>query len=179
MTIRFSLASLILFMLAACAAKPEATAVAPPPAATAPAAQTAAAPVPVRPTWVRPDLALHWLAADGTVQYPPNDGCDGPSVRSTLQPGRLIDRFGGSGRYFSPKGEPFDERALPSVCRAQVYTVYRVVKPVQVVSCKAAPWFDEPGGATQYETDEPSAALVAEHVLEPVPDAGSAPCGAP
>ena len=43
----------------------------------------------------------------------------------------------------------------------------------------AAPWFGEKGGATQYETDEPSAVLIDEHVLEPVPNAGPAPCDAP
>jgi|HubBroStandDraft_1064217.scaffolds.fasta_scaffold00272_8 hypothetical protein len=167
---RLSALSLLLLALAACGTTT------PPPAAVAPA-PVAAVPAPIRPSWVRPDLDLHWLAADGSVQYPPNDGFLGTPVQSTLQPGRLIDRFGGSGRYFSPKGEPFGARALPSVCEAQTYTVYRVVKPLPVESGKAVPWFDEPGGATQYETQEASAALVSEGVLVPVPDAGPAPCG--
>jgi hypothetical protein len=172
-SIRLTVLSLALLTLAGCGTA------SPPVSVVAPPAVVAAAPAaiaPARPAWVRPNLDAHWIAADGTVQYPPNDGFDGPPVHSTLQPGRLIDRFGGSGRYFSPKGEPFDARALPSVCEVQTYTVYRVVMPLPVTSGKAVPWFDEPGGATQYETDEPSAALVTEHFLEPLPDPGPAPC---
>jgi hypothetical protein len=172
-SIRFTVLSLALLALAGCGTAPPPALVSPPPAAIIASPATAA---PARPSWVRPDLDAHWIAANGTVQYPPNDGFDGEPVHSTLQPGRLIDRFGGSGRYFSPKGEPFDARALPSVCAMQPYTVYRVVKPLPVTSGKAVPWFDEPGGATQYETDEPSAALVTEHFLEPLPDPGPAPC---
>jgi hypothetical protein len=171
---RFAGFGLLIAVLAACATT------APPPASVAPPPVAAvAAPVavpPARPSWVRPDLDAHWLGPNGQVEYPPNDGFDGAPVHSTLQPGRLIDRFGGPGRYFSPKGEPFDARALPSVCQVQIYTVYRVLKPLPVASGKAVPWFDEPGGATQYETDESSADLVAGHVLEPVPDPGPAPC---
>lgn len=143
--------------------------------AATPTATTAAGPT--RPSYVRPDLDLKWLAADGTVNYPPHDGFAGKPHHKTLRPGVLIDRFGGSGRYFSPKGEPFDARALPSVCAAQIYTVYKVLKPLIVESGKAVPWFDEPGGAMQYETKEPSANLVKEHVIEPVANGGPAPCG--
>jgi len=168
---RFSAQGLLLLVLAACGtATPPPRIVTPPP--------VVAVPAPVRPPGLRPDLDAHWFAADGKVQYPPDDGFDAPPVHSTLQPGRLIDRFGGSGRFFSPKGEPFPARALPTLCEIQIYTIYRVLRPLPVASGKAVAWFDEPGGATQYETDEPSAELVDEHVLEPLPNAGPAPCGA-
>jgi hypothetical protein len=169
--VRFPGLSLLLLVLAACGttAPPSRLGAAPPAAIVA---------APVRPTGLRPDLDARWFAADGRLQYPLDDGFDAAPVHSTLQPGRLVDRFGGSGRFFSPKGEPFPARALPTLCELQVYTVYRVLKPLPVASGKAAPWFDEPGGATQYETDEPSAALVDQHVLEPLPNAGPAPCGA-
>jgi hypothetical protein len=173
--VRLSGLSLLVLALAACGTET------PPPVFQAPPAIVVVPPpvtAPARPDWVRPDLDARWIGTDGEVRYPPDDGFDAPPVHSTLQPGRLIDRFGGSGRYFSPKGEAFPARALPTLCEILVYTVYRVLKPLPVASGKAVPWFDEPGGATQYETDEPSLALVAEHVIEPVPNAGPAPCAA-
>jgi hypothetical protein len=171
---RFPILVLIPVALASCGKSPPPPPPPPPPVAAAPAPP----PAPVRPDWVRPDLDLKWLATDGQLQDPPNDGFDAPPVHSTLQPGRLIDQFGGPGRYFSPKGEPFPQRALPSICETQAYTVYRVLKPLPVASGKAVPWFDQPGGATVYEADERSDALIVEHVIEKLPNPGPAPCAA-
>lgn len=162
---RFPILALILVMPASCSTSP-------PPVAAAPSSPL------VRPAWASPDLDLKSPSPAGPVEPPPNDGFDAPPVHSTLQPGRLIDQFGGPGRYFSPKGEPFPARSLPSVCESQAYTLYRVLKPLPVASGKAVPWFDQPGGGTLYETDERSDALVAEHMLEPLPDPGPAPCAA-
>jgi len=148
---------------------------APPPAALV---EPPPPPPPVRPPGLRPDLAQHWIGADGQLQAPPDNGFNAAPVQSTLQPGRLIDQFGAPGRIFSPKGELFTQRALPTQCETQAYAVYRVVKPLPVTSGKAAAWFDQPGGATRYETDMDAGALIADHVLEPVPDAGPAPCDA-
>ena len=135
-------------------------------------------PAPARPPGLRPDLAAHWIGPDGQLQPPPDDGFNAPPVQSTLQPGRLIDQFGDPGRIFSPKGEPFAQRSLATQCETQPYAVYRVLKPLPVTSGKALAWFDEPGGATRYRTDLSADALIADHVLEPVPDVGPAPCDA-
>jgi hypothetical protein len=98
----------------------------------------------------------------------------------------MIDRFGSEGgTFFSPRGESYQSRAVPYVCRMMDYRVYRVVKPIAVKSCKAAPWFNEPGGAIQVQTTEPAYKLVAEGKIEVVSHAisgssGSAPqCGSP
>jgi hypothetical protein len=109
--VRFAI-SILLLALAACSTNPPPPAVAPPPVVSPP--PVAAAPAPVRAQGLRPDLDAHWFGPDGKILYPPDDGFDAAPVHSTLQPGRLIDRFGGSGRYFSPKGEPFPARALPT-----------------------------------------------------------------
>ena len=46
--------------------------------------------------------------------YPPNDGALGKSKRIFLMPGDKVDRFGNdTGKYLSPKGTPFEMRALP------------------------------------------------------------------
>lgn len=152
----------------------------PPPSPPPPPPVVQPAPATARPPGLRPDLDVHWIGPDGQLLTPEkHDGFNAEPVQSTLQPGRLIDQFGGPGRIFSPKGEPFAQRSLPTQCETQPYEVYRVLKPLLVKSGKAAAWFDQPGGATRYEADEASEALVAEHILEPVPDAGPAPCDAP
>jgi hypothetical protein len=73
-------------------------------------------------------------------------------VPRSLATGEMIDRFGSEGvTFFSPKDESYRSRAVPYICTRMDYWVYRVVKPVAVKSCKAAPWFDEPGGAIQVQ----------------------------
>ena len=121
--------------------------------------------------YLRQTLNSKWL------RWPPNDGFSAGPISETLAAGTLIDRFGSeNGRFFSPQGESYAARALPYVCRTLVYRVYRVTRPIHVTAGKAAPWFDEPGGATQYETDEPAAKLRESGSLEPVPGATKTPC---
>jgi Tuberculosis necrotizing toxin len=103
----------------------------------------------------------------------------------------MIDRFGAEdGSFFSPKGESFASRAVPYVCKQMDYRVYEVRKSIPVKVCKAAPWFDEPGGATQDQTEkagkpESASDLVANgsiKVVTYVVGGGSGPfpqCGGP
>ncbi|MGG0727726.1 TNT domain-containing protein [Bacillus paramycoides] len=63
----------------------------------------------------------------------------------------LIDRFGGpNGGFFSPAGEPYEARALALHSDEADYYVYRILDDFDVLGGKAAPWFDRPGGATQF-----------------------------
>jgi len=48
--------------------------------------------------------------------------------------------------------------------------------PLPAWAGTAAPWFGEPGGATQLKTDAPAAMLVGDGVLEHVPDQRTPPC---
>jgi hypothetical protein len=115
------------------------------------------------PTWIQ------WASPKATVSWPPNDGCATAPETRTLTPGALIDRFGSQGgTFFSPMGESFHARAVPYVCRQMDYRVYRVLKPLPVRTCKAAPWFNEPGGAEQVQTAEPAYKLVESGSLEVV-----------
>ena len=133
-----------------------------------------AAPV-ERPGWVRPDLGASWLDGSG-VRWPPEDGFRGAAVPIVLPAGVLLDRFGAdTGRFLSPKGAAFRARALPSVCANQPYSVFRVASPLPVWIGRAAAWFDEPGGATQVQTDATVAQLLADGVLVRMP-ATAAPC---
>lgn len=122
------------------------------------APQTAGPPAAFKlPANVRPALYPKWFDASGQIRWPPHDGCAGAETAETVPAGTLIDRFGSEGgSYFSPRGESYADRALPYICRQMTYTVYRVQKALPVKTCKAAPWFDEPGGARQFQTAQPA-----------------------
>ena len=70
-----------------------------------------------------------------------------------------------TGNYLSPQGASFESRALPYDPSVQQYAVYEVVEPLAVQAGKAAPWFDQVGGATQYMTEENVGKLVESGVL--------------
>lgn len=136
------------------------------------------------PAILRWDLVpkwIQWSNAKATISWPPDDGCAAAPASQTLPAGNLIDRFGSEGgSFFSPKGESFASRAVPYVCRQMDYRVYRVLKPLPVQTCKATPWFDEPGGAVQMQTAEPAYRLVAEGMITVVTyDAGGSSGPAP
>ena len=98
--------------------------------------------------------------------YPPNDGFLGQPVPATLQPGTLIDRYGSSsGRYFSPAGTPFENRSLPSELANSHLTTYVVAKPLPVNSGPTAPWFNQPGMGTQYQTHLSTEELIRRRII--------------
>ncbi|HEY3847861.1 MAG TPA: TNT domain-containing protein [Acetobacteraceae bacterium] len=133
-------------------------------------ATTTTTAAPTLPPNLRQSLYPKWIDAQAQIKWPPNNGCAAAPVSETLAVGTLIDRFGSEGgTFFSPKGESFDARAVPYVCSKMVYTVYRVDKPLHVMDCKAAAWFDEPGGATQFQTDDPAFKLRESSAIEAVP----------
>ncbi|GEM_PF-1689018 len=139
------------------------------------------------PPHLRPSLFPEWIDAAKQIKWPPRDGCaEVAPVAETIAPGELIDRFGSEGgSFFSPQGQAFAARALPYVCSQMAYTVYRVKQPISVQRCAAAPWFGEPGGATQYKTAEPAqklreAGMIEVAKLDPTPDGKPvSPCGSP
>jgi hypothetical protein len=132
-------------------------------AACTPAATPAPtpAPTPAVPGMRGELLNERWVKPDGNINWPPNNGFAIQPTVLVLLPGALIDRFGAStGTFFSPEGAPYGKRALPYVCLHQEYTVYRVLLPLPVWVGTAAPWFEQPGGATQIETDASAARLL-------------------
>jgi len=103
--------------------------------------------------------------------WPPNRGFSGTPKVETLQPGIQIDRYGGpAGNFTSPEGTPFWARALPPESLKKPYLKYEVLKPVNVNSGKAAPWFGQPGMGTQYEFSKSIQQLVDDEVLRGVRD---------
>lgn len=126
---------------------------------------------------LRATLDAKWFDAADHLRWPDDDGFAAAPAPLVLPPGMLLDRFGSAeGRFFSPKGAGYSARALPYDCALEAYTAYRVKAPLVAWTGRAAPWFDEKGGATQFETDASAAQLVADGTLEPVSGASSVPC---
>jgi hypothetical protein len=53
--------------------------------------------------------------------------------------------------------------------------VLEVDRPLATKSGRAAAWFGEPGGAIQHETDQIATQMLAEPVIEVLPDPGPGP----
>ena len=86
--------------------------------------------------------------------YPLNNGFWVAPVRTLLQPGQLIDRFGGSAvsRFFSPAGTAIATRALPPATAAMKLRTFEVIKAVEVDAGIVAPAFGTIGSGSQYRT---------------------------
>jgi hypothetical protein len=170
---RLTALSLAILLIAGCAAKGPA---APTPVADAGPYQCKHTGAPPK---LRSDLPPSSYTADHQLNWPKDDGFDPPKLKVTIQPGELVDRFGDTcGSFLSPEGASYRGRALPYQCQGYAYTVYRVLKPLPVVIGTAAPAFGEPGGAVQLQTADLVDQLLAEGVLEKVPDAPPLACNA-
>lgn len=103
-----------------------------------------------------PDDMSPYKKPDGTWDWErvaPNNGFAGTPAAETLQPGTVLDRFGGDGgRFLSPAGTPFESRALSPDSLGAPYRAYEVMRPLPVQSGGIAPAFGMPGGGTQYFT---------------------------
>jgi hypothetical protein len=88
-----------------------------------------------------------------------------------LEPGTEIDRFGeADGNLVYAFGTPFRERSLVPEWVERPYHVYRVRRPVQVLTGAAIPWFDQPGGGTAYLLPDAVGDLIAQGRLVEIPD---------
>ncbi|HKI02567.1 MAG TPA: glycohydrolase toxin TNT-related protein [Thermoanaerobaculia bacterium] len=109
-------------------------------------------------------------AAEEKPYWPPNRGFEGDPSETTLQPGTLIDRYGGfmkdgqfqdKGTFVAPEDTPFEQRALPQETAQKTYSVYEVLKPIPgVQGGLIAPWFGQPGMGTQYDLPQSINSLV-------------------
>lgn len=83
--------------------------------------------------------------------YPPNDGFNATSRSSTLSPGSTLQRSGGiQGKFVAPVNTPVEKLSLPPDKINAPITYYTVLKPIQVQAGTAMPWFNQPGGGTQF-----------------------------
>lgn len=105
-----------------------------------------------------------FYADDGRPIYPSNDGAVGVIVTITLPAGDVLTRYGRpTGRYVSPDGMTFDQRALPSTTNEGDFHVYIVERSIDgVEKGKIAPWFGRAGGGTQYKLPDRIITLMEE-----------------
>ena len=99
-----------------------------------------------------------FLDADGNIDWntwAPNGGRVPGTIQGgqTLDVGTIIDRYGNPyGKYTSPVGIPYEQRALPYVENSSAYHKYEVLKPIDNVTIsRIAEAFEQPGGGMQYE----------------------------
>ncbi|MCY9215955.1 glycohydrolase toxin TNT-related protein [Bacillus haynesii] len=99
------------------------------------------------------DNPKYYNQETGDINWPPNNGFDGEPVKMKLEQGTIIDRYGGpNGTFVSPAGIPYEQRALALHSDDAPYHKYKILVEFEVEGGKIAPWFDRPGGGTQYFT---------------------------
>ena len=111
-----------------------------------------------------------FYADDGRPIYPSNDGAVGVIVTVTLPAGDVLTRYGKpTGRYVSPDGMTFEQRALPSTTNEGDFHVYCVERPIDgVQKGKIAPWFGRLGGGIQYKLPDRIVNLMEASMLREV-----------
>ncbi|WP_447008588.1 glycohydrolase toxin TNT-related protein [Saccharothrix isguenensis] len=83
-----------------------------------------------------------------------------------LPAGMEVDRFGeGEGNLVYAAGTPFAQRSLVPSWINRPYHVYRLRRPVEVLTGIAVPWFEQPGGGTAYLMPKTIDDMVADGVL--------------
>lgn len=99
------------------------------------------------------DNPRYYDQGTGAIQWPPNEGFSGSPKTITLKKGRRIDRYGFNGGTFtSPEKTGYENRSLAPGTRLKPYKVFKVMKAIENVRAgNIAPWFNEPGGGTQYK----------------------------
>ncbi|MBC6316467.1 glycohydrolase toxin TNT-related protein [Listeria grandensis] len=97
------------------------------------------------------DNPKYYNQTTGDINWPPNNGFSGAPKDTIIKEGSLLDRYGEPrGEFFSPKDVPYEMRALALHSDEANYYVYRVLNDFDAKGGVAAPWFDRPGGGTQY-----------------------------
>lgn len=127
--------------------------------------------VPNSPTIKVADDTKYYDQSTGVIKWPINDGFEGIVKEVTLRPGTRIDRYGfESGTFVSPEGIPYEMRSLAPGTNNKPYHVYEVLKPIDGLEGKIAPWFDEVGGGVQYKLTKSIQELIDEGYLREVFD---------
>ncbi|WP_432097566.1 TNT domain-containing protein [Streptomyces sp. bgisy100] len=118
-------------------------------------------------------------SGQGDWKYPPEDGfqldSEGNPIAAplVLHAGTKVDRFGNeAGRFLSPAGTRYGERALPPSSLDTTdprypfnYHLYRVTRDLTVCAGPIAPAFEQPGNGTQYVTSSNFCPTVTGHTV--------------
>jgi len=83
-----------------------------------------------------------------------------------LPAGTEVDRYGDqNGNLVYVAGTPFPERSLVPSWINRPYRVYRLRRPLEVLTGVAVPWFEQPGGGTAYLLPKAIEEMIADGVL--------------
>ncbi|WP_410572735.1 TNT domain-containing protein [Amycolatopsis sp. cmx-4-61] len=94
----------------------------------------------------------------------------------TLPPGTEMDRYGEpTGNTLYAARTEWPHRSEPAEVQDWAYHVYRLRRPVRALTGTAIDWYDQPGGGTAYVLERPVADLLADDVLEEIPQATTRP----
>lgn len=113
--------------------------------------------------------AAKWKRLNGEIWWPPHDGAvPGTEQKRILPAGTIVGRIGSDrGTYVAPPGTPPEQLSLCPGTDTSVYSEYKVVKPIpDVKQATVAPWFDQPGGGTQYKLPESIKDLVLKGYMQ-------------
>jgi hypothetical protein len=109
------------------------------------------------------------VAETDAIIWPSNRGFLNPPDRGVLQPGSMVDRFGGNtGTFVAPRGTAFEARSLPADFANKPLNAFEVLKPINVDAGVSAPWFNQPGGGGQFELPQTVQELIESGHLRPI-----------
>ena len=113
-----------------------------------------------------------WYKADGTINYPPNNGAvPGTEVNMSLKPGDTFGRYGNIGNksnFVTQTGANADKLALPPTTDPNIYQEFRVIKEIpNTIQAEIAAWGGSAGGRLQYELPMPILQLIREGYIVP------------
>ena len=116
-----------------------------------------------------------FLDVNGNIDWDtwaPNGGRVPGSVQEghILDVGDIIDRYGNPyGKYVSPVGVTYEQRALPYIKNPNAYHRYEVIKPIDnVIVSQIAEAFEQVGGGVQYELPSTINKLIKDEFLREI-----------
>ena len=105
-----------------------------------------------------------------TVVYPPNNGFNSTPRDSLLMPGSKLQRTGGiNGIFVAPINTPTPSLSLPPDKIGAPIINIQVLQPINVQAGTAMPWFNQPGGGTQFLLPASIGELQAQGIIRILP----------
>ena len=114
--------------------------------------------------------ASKWVDDAGKTIWPPNNGAvAGTEKMINLNKGTTFGRIGGdTGSFVAPPKTSPDNLSLAPETDISNYTEYIATKPISgVEKAIVAPWFDKPGGGTQFKLPMTIRELIREGYIAP------------